>query len=158
MKVARLSALRTGRLYPPGKTPGTHFCCRLSRPQGHSATGRITSVKNPNDRIGNRTRSASTNCATTYPVRGWWVVKCIPWPPHPRKRDPIPIVQEAGWAPGPILRKISPQRGFHLRTESLYRHIPSPTLPRTTDRCSCYPATLLGFWPTSLAANRPLPL
>jgi hypothetical protein len=26
---------------PPGNTPGTHFCQRLSRPQGHSATGRI---------------------------------------------------------------------------------------------------------------------
>jgi hypothetical protein len=26
MKVVRLSALRTGRLYPPGKIPGTHFC------------------------------------------------------------------------------------------------------------------------------------
>jgi hypothetical protein len=26
MKVVRLSALRTGRLYPPGNTPGTHFC------------------------------------------------------------------------------------------------------------------------------------
>jgi hypothetical protein len=25
MKVIRLSALRTGRLYPPGKIPGTHF-------------------------------------------------------------------------------------------------------------------------------------
>ena len=24
--VVRLSALRTGRLYPPGNTPGTHFC------------------------------------------------------------------------------------------------------------------------------------
>jgi hypothetical protein len=24
--VVRLSALRTGRLYPPGKIPGTHFC------------------------------------------------------------------------------------------------------------------------------------
>ena len=37
----RLSALRTGRLYPPGNTPGTHFCYKLSRPQGHSAIGRI---------------------------------------------------------------------------------------------------------------------
>jgi len=37
----RLSALCTGRLYPPGNTPGTHFCQRLSRPQGHSAIGRI---------------------------------------------------------------------------------------------------------------------
>ena len=26
MKVIRLSALRTGRLYPPGNIPGTHFC------------------------------------------------------------------------------------------------------------------------------------
>ena len=25
----------------PGNTPGTHFCLRLSRPQGHSAIGRI---------------------------------------------------------------------------------------------------------------------
>jgi len=26
---------------PPGNTPGTHFCKRLSRPQGHSVIGRI---------------------------------------------------------------------------------------------------------------------
>jgi hypothetical protein len=26
IKVVRLSALRTGRLYLPGKTPGTNFC------------------------------------------------------------------------------------------------------------------------------------
>ena len=26
MKVVRLSALRTGRLYPPGNIPGTYFC------------------------------------------------------------------------------------------------------------------------------------
>jgi hypothetical protein len=25
MKVVRLSALRTGRVYPPGNIPGTHF-------------------------------------------------------------------------------------------------------------------------------------
>jgi hypothetical protein len=41
---------------PPGNTPGTHFCLRLSRCQGHSVTGRIMSVKNSNDTIGNRTR------------------------------------------------------------------------------------------------------
>jgi hypothetical protein len=26
MKMVRLSDLRTGSLYPPGKIPGTHFC------------------------------------------------------------------------------------------------------------------------------------
>jgi len=38
--VVRLSALRTGRLYPPRNTPGTHFCWRLSQSQGHSVIGR----------------------------------------------------------------------------------------------------------------------
>jgi hypothetical protein len=28
-------------LFTPRKFPGTHFCWRLSRPQGHSAAGRI---------------------------------------------------------------------------------------------------------------------
>ena len=30
---------------PPGNTPGTHFCYRLSRSQGRSATGRIVTEK-----------------------------------------------------------------------------------------------------------------
>ena len=55
-KVVRLSALRTGRLYPSGNTPVTHFCQSLSQSQGHSAAGRIISMKNSNDTIGNRTR------------------------------------------------------------------------------------------------------
>ena len=49
LRISRQSArsvLRTVRLYlpaHPGDTPGTHFCWRLSRPQGYSATGRIKS-------------------------------------------------------------------------------------------------------------------
>ena len=39
----------------PGSIPDTHFSYRLSRPQGHIATGRIMSLKNSNDTIGNRT-------------------------------------------------------------------------------------------------------
>jgi hypothetical protein len=34
----------------------THFCQGLSRPQGHSAAGRIWSTEKSNDLIGNRTR------------------------------------------------------------------------------------------------------
>jgi hypothetical protein len=37
---------------PSGYIPGTHFCWGLSRPQGHSATGRIVSMKK-SDIIGN---------------------------------------------------------------------------------------------------------
>jgi len=35
MKVVRLSALRTGRLYSSGNIPSTHFCWRLSQPKCH---------------------------------------------------------------------------------------------------------------------------
>ena len=70
MKVVKLAALRTGRLYPapPGSIPGTLFCWRLSRPQGHSAAGRIMSVKNSNDSIGNRTRDLPACNAVPQPT------------------------------------------------------------------------------------------
>jgi hypothetical protein len=45
MKVVRLLALRTGRLYRADDTPCTYLCLRLSRPQGHSAAGRIANEK-----------------------------------------------------------------------------------------------------------------
>jgi hypothetical protein len=63
IKVVRLSALRTGRLYSPRNIPGTDFCYRLSQPQGHSATGRIMSMTNSHDSIGNRTRDLQA-CST----------------------------------------------------------------------------------------------
>ena len=68
MKVERLSALRTSRLYPPGNIPGTHFRLRLSQPQGHSAAGRIMSIKNSNDTVGNRTRDLPTCGAVPQPT------------------------------------------------------------------------------------------
>ena len=40
---------------PPRNAPGTHFCYRLSRPQGDSAIGRIMSIKNSNDTTWNLT-------------------------------------------------------------------------------------------------------
>jgi len=68
MKVVRLSAPRTGRLYHPGNIPGTHFCYRLSQAQGHSAAGRIVSMKNSNDIIWNRTRDLPTCSAVPQPT------------------------------------------------------------------------------------------
>ena len=57
MKVLRLSALNTGRLYPPGNIPGTHFCQRLGRPQGHIAARGIRLMENTNEATRNRKRS-----------------------------------------------------------------------------------------------------
>jgi hypothetical protein len=59
----RLSALRAGRPLLPRKIPGTHFCYRLSRAQGHCATGRIRSIEKLNYLIGNRTRDLPA-CST----------------------------------------------------------------------------------------------
>ena len=55
----RLSALRTGRLYP-------HFCYRLSRPQGHSAIGRILFVKITISGLPNRLNSCLILCSAYY--------------------------------------------------------------------------------------------
>jgi hypothetical protein len=62
VNLVRLSALRTGHLYSPGNLPGTHFCQRRSRSQGHYAVGRIISMQNTNDTIENGTRELPT-CA-----------------------------------------------------------------------------------------------
>jgi hypothetical protein len=54
----RLSDLCASRLpFNPRKIPGTHFCWRLSWPQGHSAAGRIRSIEKSNDLIENWTHS-----------------------------------------------------------------------------------------------------
>ena len=68
MKVVRLSAVRTGRLYSSGNIPGTHFCYRLSRRQSHSAAGRVMCMKNCCDTIGNRTHYLPACSAVPQPT------------------------------------------------------------------------------------------
>jgi len=45
--------------------PGTQ---RIRRPQGHSAAGRITSIKNSNDTIGNETNDLPACVAVPQPT------------------------------------------------------------------------------------------
>jgi hypothetical protein len=90
----KLSAVHSGRCYPTGNIPGTHFCQRLIRPQGHCATGGIMSVKNSNDTIGNRTRDLPVCCAVSQPTaprsapsilpqrrecEAWRTLRCYPF-------------------------------------------------------------------------------
>ena len=47
-----------------------------------------------------------------------WVVNATRRPLYPRKSDPVPIVQEAGWTPGPVwtgAENLAPP-GFDPRT------------------------------------------
>ena len=69
----------------------------------------------------------SSTLPSTSALDGVWVV-VTPRPLYPRERPGIPIVQEAGWAPGPVWMSVgnlsptgirSPDRP--ARSESLYR-------------------------------------
>jgi hypothetical protein len=79
-------------------------------------------------------------------ARWWWVVNAMPRPVHPRERDPVPSVQEAGWAPGPVWTdaEILACTGIRstdrpARTESLYR------IPYTGVFLPLYLSYLKGF-------------
>ena len=61
----------------------TRFCTRLSRPQGHTATGRIMSMKNSIDTIGNRTRDLPACSTVPHPT--------VP-PRAPRSRVPVTVI------------------------------------------------------------------
>ena len=75
-QISRQSALESNKVFglthhpplPSENIPGTHFCWRLIQPQGHSAAGRIMSMKNSSDTIGNRTRDLPTGSAVPQPT------------------------------------------------------------------------------------------
>jgi len=54
--MVRLPVVRTDRFYPRQNIGGPHFYERLSLPQDHRAAGRIMSMENSSDTIGNGTR------------------------------------------------------------------------------------------------------
>jgi hypothetical protein len=64
-----LSVLCTGRLYPQEIFLVLISVKRMSQPQGHSAAGRIMSMKNSSDTIGNRCRDLPVCSAVPQPLR-----------------------------------------------------------------------------------------
>jgi hypothetical protein len=55
-------------LLPTRKIPGTHFCWRLSRPQDHSAAGKIRSTEKFNGLIRDRTRDLPACSIVSQPT------------------------------------------------------------------------------------------
>ena len=53
---------------PPRNIAGAHVCWRLSRPQGHSAAGRIMSMKNSSDTNGYQTCGLPTCSSVSQPA------------------------------------------------------------------------------------------
>jgi len=60
-------------------------------------------------------------------ARRVWVVSSTPWPRFTSGKDPVPILQEAGWAPGPVWTSVKsrPHRDsipdLPARSQSVYR-------------------------------------
>jgi hypothetical protein len=55
----------------PSKIAGTHFCYRLSRPQGHRSARGIRPIQKSNDLIGNQTRDLpACSIVINYPDIG----------------------------------------------------------------------------------------
>jgi hypothetical protein len=54
--------------FTPRKNSGTHFCSTLSRPQGHSAAGKVRSIEKSSDIIGNHTRDFPTCSVVPQPT------------------------------------------------------------------------------------------
>jgi len=73
-------------------------------------------------RVGRSIALLFHDCGT----RRGWVVSSTPWPNFTLGKEPVPILQEVGWAPGPVWtgRKSRPHRDSILdrpaRTQSLY--------------------------------------
>ena len=99
-KLARLSTLRTGRLYPLGDSPGTHFCWWLSRPKGHRAVGGIKPIKKLIDFIRNRTRDLPDRSAVAPPSTPPRTQKCQKYKTNTVEKIQVYrliIQKNAGW-------------------------------------------------------------
>jgi hypothetical protein len=138
--------------------PFTHFCYRLSYPQGHGAAGGIMSMKNSNDTIGNRTRELPDVKAVsqpTAPLRTFIFLRaryrgysgalqsilddsCHPKPPRDSKYESIHGIVErmhSVWS-GSILAADDFLQ-FALRSWNFLLFHVFQTSPQTADTWSC---------------------
>ena len=77
-------------------------------------------------------------------TRRWWLVSSTPRPHSTAGKDPVPIVQEAGWAPGPVWAggKSRPYRDsipdLPARSSvAIPTELPGPQIYTYTYKCTC---------------------
>jgi len=74
-------------------------------------------------------------------ARRGWVVSVTPRPHFTPRKDPVPIVQEAGWAPGPVwtgAEKSRPPPGFSPRSlQPVASHYTDWATRPTYSACKC---------------------
>jgi len=126
--MVRLSAIRTGCLYPPGNIPGTHFCEILSQPQDHSAAGRIMSMKNSNDTIGNHTRDLPARSAVPQPIA----------PPRAPSLSYTPSIFHSSFLQMPWTKATLSvcYDNIHV-TRSALKHLAHKPLSKAAHNCKC---------------------
>jgi hypothetical protein len=59
-----------------------------------------------------------------------WMGNATPWKLYPQEREQVPIVQEAGWAPGPIWTVVENLAHTGIRSTDLPARSESLYLPR----------------------------
>jgi hypothetical protein len=83
---------------------GQHFCL-LSYPKGEGGVVKFTLVQALRLCTGRTAHSGSRSIALLFydhSTRRGWGVSVTPRPLFTPGKDPVPIVQEVGWAPGPV--------------------------------------------------------
>ena len=73
-------------------------------------------------------------------TRRGWEVSSMPWPHFTPRKDPVPILQEAGWAPGPVwMGGKSIPTGIRFRTDiyiciCIHRHTHQNNVGKTSNK------------------------
>ena len=72
-------------------------------------------------------RGYSSTLSLTSALEGW-VATSSHRPLYLRERDPVPMVQKSGWAPGPVWTGAENFASTEIRSPDLPRSIPAPKL------------------------------
>jgi hypothetical protein len=119
--------------------PSTNFIYIIFVPQ-NPLRNRLISLQNRTWRPNGGSRDIAV-LFLSLGVRMGWMVNATPRRIYPRQRDPVPIVEETGWAPEPFCRSLENFAATGIRY---------PGRPAHSD--SAIPTEL--YWPTKFPSYR----